>query len=174
MAQEQSLQLRLRILAREENFIIAFAAFLISYIILGWFSPFDAKLVSTRTFSSFIRLIFNVTYSASLAAVASAIFTFDARVLGIPDIEKLNVTPLAVAGSGLVSALFLFQAILGGSSALAWFFCSPSLLPWLLLARVSTVGHSRLVATTVKSRVLPTKKHNRMELDSFLITPPIQ
>lgn len=123
MAEEQSLQLRLRILAREEKFAIAFGAFLVSYIILGWFSPFDAQLVSTRAFTSFIRLIFNVTYSVSLAAVASAIFTFDARVLGIPDIEKLNVTPLAVAGSGLVSALFLLQAILGGSSALAWFFC---------------------------------------------------
>lgn len=142
MAQDQTLQLRLRILAREEKFVVAFGVFLVSYIILGWFSPFDAQQVSTRAFTSFIRLIFNVTYSISLAAVASAIFTFDARVLGIPDIEKLNVTPLAVAGSGLVSALFLLQAIIGGSSALAWFFCGLDaiVLKFALLVTLAAAG----------------------------------
>lgn len=122
MAQEQTLQLRLRVLTREEYFAVAVAALFVSHVVLGWFSPLDVSQVSTRRFTSLIRLVFNVLYSVSLAAVSSALFTFSARVLGIEELEKLNTTPVAVAGSGAVAGFCLFQAILGGSTWLAWFF----------------------------------------------------
>ncbi|KAH8548999.1 hypothetical protein BGW37DRAFT_504641 [Umbelopsis sp. PMI_123] len=122
MAQEQTLQLRLRVLTRDEYFAIAALALFVSHVVLGWFPTLDAATVSSRKFTSLIQLIFNLAYSVSLAGVSSALFTFSARVLGIPDLEKLNVAPLGVAASGAVAGFFLFQAILGGSSWLAWFF----------------------------------------------------
>lgn len=144
MAQEQTLQLRLRVLTREEYFAMAVGALFISHVILGWFPALDIAQVSTRRFSSLIRLVFNVFYSVSLATVSSALFTFSARMLGIPELEKLNVAPLAVAGSGAVAGFFLFQAILGGSTWLAWFFVGLDaiLLKIALFVAVAATGTS--------------------------------
>ncbi|CAO3674235.1 unnamed protein product [Umbelopsis ramanniana] len=122
MAQEQTLQLRLRILTRDEYFAVAALALFTSHVVLGWFPTMDVATVSSRKFTWLIRLIFNIAYSVSLAGVSSALFTFSARVLGIPDLERLNVAPLGVAASGAAAGFFLLQAILGGSSWLAWFF----------------------------------------------------